>query len=73
MRRIHDLEALLDDAVDFDPGLEEFRTVCQRITGYYLIERYPLPGVLPPGEDQVRQALASAQGLFVKVRDSVSG
>ena len=73
LRRIHDLEALLDDAVDVDPSLEEFRAVCQRITGYYMIERYPLPGVLPPGEDQVRHALGSAQALFDKVRDSVSG
>jgi len=42
-RRIHDLEALLDDAIPFDPALEQFRGCCQSITKYYTIERYPLP------------------------------
>jgi len=32
-RRIHDLEALLDAAVEHDPDLERFRLVCQRVTG----------------------------------------
>ncbi len=32
LRRIHDLEALLDDAVTYDPSLEQFRPICQRVT-----------------------------------------
>lgn len=47
LKRIHDLELLLDDAVDFEPLLESFRSLCQRINGYYLIERYPGLGMLP--------------------------
>lgn len=42
LRRIHDLEALLDDAVIYNPELERFRVICERITKYYVIERYPL-------------------------------
>ena len=41
LRRIDDLEALLDDAVEVDSSLESFRPLCQQATGYYLIDRYP--------------------------------
>ena len=42
LERTHDLEDLLDYAIDFDAGLEEFRSLCQEITEYYLEERYPM-------------------------------
>ena len=73
LRRIHDLEALLDDAVEYDGDLETFRPVCQRVIGYYLVERYPLLGVLPPGEDEVSAALESAQEMVSKIRDALAG
>lgn len=47
LKKIHDLDALLDDAVKYNPSLEAFRPACKRISGYYLIERYPMP--VPPG------------------------
>ena len=68
LRRIHDLEALLDDAVEHDPDLESMRSVCQQVTGYYLIERYPLPGVTPPSEAEILGALQTAQELGARVR-----
>lgn len=41
LRRVHDLEYLLDEAIKFEPNLEAFRPLCQEITGYYSVERYP--------------------------------
>lgn len=41
LRRIHNLDALLDDAIAFDSSLQEFRTICIRITSFYFLERYP--------------------------------
>lgn len=41
LKKIHDLEYLLDEAIKFKPDLEVFRSLCQEITGYYFIERYP--------------------------------
>lgn len=71
LRRIHDLEALLDDAVEHDPDLESMRPVCQRVTGYYLIERYPLPSVTSPTQAEVRDSLQSAKELAAKIRDAL--
>lgn len=42
LRKIHELDTLLDYAVDFDSKLDEFRELCERVTGYYYTERYPL-------------------------------
>ena len=56
LRKIHDVEALLDEAIATNAALEMFRTLCQQVTGYYLIERYP--GVVegPSHEDIVTAA-----------------
>ena len=39
LKRVHDLEYLLDEAIKFQPELEEFRSLCQELTGNYFIER----------------------------------
>jgi len=41
LKKIHELDALLDDAVKYDASLEFFRGLCERVSGYYLAERYP--------------------------------
>lgn len=41
LRKIHDLVSLLDSAVDFNPALDAFRDLCERVTAYYFVERYP--------------------------------
>ncbi|MEW6163026.1 MAG: HEPN domain-containing protein [Nitrospirota bacterium] len=41
LKRIHDLEDLLDEAIKHNSGFERFRKTCQKVTGYYLIDRYP--------------------------------
>lgn len=41
LRKIHRLNTLLDDAVTYNSALESFRKLCERVSGYYLTERYP--------------------------------
>lgn len=42
LRKVHDLDSLLNFAVEFAPSLEVFRGLCERVTGYYYTERYPM-------------------------------
>lgn len=70
LRRIHDLEALLDDAVAHDESLEQFRETCQKITKYYTLERYPVSAGGQVGEDEVRGALGAVQELIKKLREA---
>lgn len=73
LRHIHDLGALLDDAIPYDASLEEFRHVCQKINAFYFVERYPFvveTGIT--GED-VRTSLEQVKGLIKKLRGKITG
>ena len=41
LRKIHELDALLDEAAKFQQDLETQRDLCERVSGYYMAERYP--------------------------------
>jgi len=41
LRKIHELDALLDEASKFQQDLETYRDLCERVSGYYMAERYP--------------------------------
>ena len=41
LRKIHELDALLDEVVKHNSNLESFRNLCERVSGYYFAERYP--------------------------------
>ena len=47
LKKIHDLDTLLDYAAEFDERLSIFIDFCEKVTGYYFAERYP---VLIPSE-----------------------
>lgn len=71
LRRIHDLEALLDDAMVHDPSLDQFRDACQKITNYYVVERYPLAVETEFTEEEIRASLEAAGRLIEKIRKEV--
>lgn len=68
LRKIHELDALLDFAVEYNPGLEAFRDLCERVSGYYSAERYPpLQGDKSTGEDIAREAREAEKLIEVLV------
>ncbi len=71
LRRIHDLEALLDDAIAYDASLDQFRNVCQKITNYYTVERYPLAVETALTEEEVRASLEAAQPLIERLSKGI--
>ena len=71
LKKIHDLEALLDDAVAFDRALERFRPLLQQVSGYYLIERYPGFEQEEAAEKDVAQAYKEAKRLVQRLRRDV--
>ena len=72
LERIHDLEALLNDALAYDPSLEEFRSACQKITAFYFVERYPFVTGTGLTEDDVRSSREQVQQLIEKIRTATS-
>jgi HEPN domain-containing protein len=73
LERIHDLEALLNEALAYDPSLEQFRAPCQKITGFYSVDRYPFVAEAELTEQDVRASLQSTTGLISRLRSSVGG
>lgn len=68
LKRVHDLEVLLNDALRYEPTLEEFRGLCQRITDYFLLDRYPLPTSITLTNRQVENSIDQVQKLIAKLQ-----
>jgi len=64
--RIHDLQRLLDDAVAFEPGLTKYYGLCEKLTAFYFIDRYPFV-VKPPKTAAVRNALTKAREFVAEL------
>jgi len=64
LKRIHDLEALLNAALAFDKALECFRPICIQVTSYYLEERYPFLLSLGTNKKDLESAMRDAAELI---------
>jgi HEPN domain-containing protein len=47
LQYVHDLVKLLNSAKDYDSSFEEFRPLCEQVTEYYILVRYPLSEEAP--------------------------
>ncbi len=68
LRRIHNLETLLNEMIVHQPSLEEFREACQTITQYYVEERYPVAVSSELTEDEIRASLAIAENMIARIK-----
>jgi HEPN domain-containing protein len=71
LRRIHDLEELLDEAVSYDTSFEKFRSLCQVATEYYIEERYPFITPSSLNKQELQEALRNTEELVKKITDKV--
>ncbi len=72
LRRIHDLVALLDDSLVYEPSFARFRPACETITDYYLPMRYPFPPDDLPSDEEVEASLKAISGLIEQIQQSRS-
>ena len=63
LRRVHELDALLDEAVKHRVDLENFRDLCERVSGYYFAERYPPLGALDLRSEDLKKDLKEARSF----------
>lgn len=71
LRRTHNLEILINDAVVYDSSFEEFRTACQKVTEYYIEERYPIVVVSELSADEIRDSIDVANRIIKKIKESL--
>ena len=65
------IDTLLDDPVEYDASLENYREVFQKITAFYIMERYPFVIGSKITEEDVRTSLNQVKGVIEKLRKEV--
>ena len=65
LRKTHELDRLLDAAAAVDASLAAFRPLCERVSGYSLVERYPGADDGGPDAAQIRFDLEETKRLIV--------
>ncbi|MBI4559001.1 MAG: HEPN domain-containing protein [Candidatus Hydrogenedentes bacterium] len=68
LKRIHPLDTLLNDAVSYEPSLEAFRETCEKITEYYIEERYPFTVVSELEPEEIADSLRTARSLIDEIK-----
>ncbi len=72
LRRIHDLETLVQEAIARDADFAPFLAPCQRITEYYIETRYPIGVHTLLRQETVAADLETARQLIALVRRQVA-
>ncbi|MEW5768349.1 MAG: HEPN domain-containing protein [bacterium] len=71
-RKIHDIETLLTEIIEFDKGFEKYLDLGRRLTGYYYEERYP-PGPIPEIlDEEVEDTFKLAEEIINLIKSKVS-
>lgn len=71
LRKIHDLEPLLNETVSHEASFEEFREACLKATEYYIEERYPFTVISELTEDEIKKSLIVVEKLINKIKEFV--
>lgn len=67
LKKVHTLQSLLDEAAAFAPDVASLRPVCERVSGFYIGERYPSVGAEDLQLEDVRRELPEARVLIAKL------
>ncbi len=71
LKRIHDLETLINEAIRYDTSFEEFRGPCQKMTQYYVEDRYPFMMASELTENEIKESLVIAENIISKIKGLV--
>jgi HEPN domain-containing protein len=68
LRRIHILDILLAEAIPHEPTFIQYQLVCQKITAFYMLDRYPILADAGTTEQIVRECHRDVRGLMKQIR-----
>ncbi len=72
LRRIHDLDVLLNAAIKYDESFDAFRESCQTITTFYIIDRYPVMTNVELSNDDIHMPMDHVGPLTVRIREAIT-
>lgn len=68
LKRIHDLELLLNEALLHNNSFEKYRSVVQKISGFYFVERYPFILEIGLTEEDIKKSVFEVKGLIETIK-----
>ena len=71
LRKIHDLETLLNEAINVEHSFEDFSITCRKITEYYIESRYPLGFPVDYPREEIKESLDAAGEIIAKIEKTV--
>jgi HEPN domain-containing protein len=71
LKKIHDLEELLTEAIKIDKDFQKFLPDCQRITQYYIESRYPLEPPVEYSAKEIKDSLEVTERIIKKIKAEV--
>jgi len=73
LKKIHDLETLITEAIDFDGAFEKYLDLARKLTAFYYQERYPPGPVSLYSKEETAQILEETKELISKIRRGIEG
>jgi len=70
LRRVHDIEVLLNEAARLDASFGEFREQGRKMTQYYFEDRYPYIVASELTRDEIEASLAMAERIVGKAKST---
>ncbi|GAB4540026.1 MAG: hypothetical protein Kow0063_29420 [Anaerolineae bacterium] len=69
LKKIHDLETLITEAVDIDDTFKDYLDVGRKLTAFYYTERYPPGPVSSYSLEETRRMFQAAGELIEKIKE----
>jgi HEPN domain-containing protein len=67
LKRTHDLEVLLNEAMTYDSRFQDYLDACIMVREFYVEERYPFLGSPPPARSELEKALDSVRDMIALI------
>lgn len=61
LKKIHALQVLLNEALPYNDALKDFLLVCERVSAFYLADRYPTLGTSQLDAEDIQEELSDAR------------
>jgi len=71
LKKIHDLELLITESMNFDATFQKFLDLGRKLTAFYYEERYPPGSITFYSEHEVEEMLEEAEELINKLKEEI--
>ncbi|MHA1271288.1 MAG: HEPN domain-containing protein [Candidatus Helarchaeota archaeon] len=71
LKKIHDLEILITEAIQFDKGFQNFLNFSRKLTAFYYEERYPPGSITSLSQNEIQEILDIAERLINRIRKNI--